>query len=104
LAGVKLGATGRVVVREAKRLPLGRPGVHALPPGQAHAVSSAAEAASLHAFHLGMAIAAVLVAVGGLVGVAWIRNPRAGGDTDDDVHAVDCAGGQLVGINPEAAV
>jgi MFS family permease len=104
LARVKLGATGRVAVREAKRLPLGRPSVHALPPTQAHAVSSAAEAASLHAFHLGMAIAAVLVALGGLIGVAGIRNPHVGGDTADDVRAVDCAGGQLVGINPEPAV
>jgi hypothetical protein len=73
--------------------------VHALPAAQAHALGSAAEQASMYSFHLGMAIAAALVALGGLVGVAGIRNPRARGRAD--VSAADCAGGQLVGINPE---
>jgi EmrB/QacA subfamily drug resistance transporter len=104
LAGTPLSAAAQAAVRQAKRLPLGLPDVHGVPAGQAHAVSAAAQAASLHSFHLGMAIAAVLVAIGGLVGVAGIRNPRT------DVHAVECAGGQLVGMSspeptyePEAA-
>ncbi|MGA2453237.1 MAG: DHA2 family efflux MFS transporter permease subunit [Solirubrobacteraceae bacterium] len=79
LAGVRLGGAATAAVREAKRLPLGRPHVHGVPIGQAHAVSTAAQVASLHAFHLGMAVAAGLVAIGGLVGVAGIRNPRGGG-------------------------
>jgi EmrB/QacA subfamily drug resistance transporter len=95
LAGVRLGPAARAVVAAAKRLPLGRPDVHALAPAQAHALASAAEQASLHSFHLGLAIAAALVAIGGLVGVAGIRNPS------NDVSAAECAGGQLVGINPE---
>jgi EmrB/QacA subfamily drug resistance transporter len=94
LAGVTLGPAARAAVSAAKRLPLGRPDVHALPAAQAHALSSAAEQASLYSFHLGMAIAAALVALGGLVGVAGIRNPR-----DADVHAAECAGGQLVGMS-----
>jgi EmrB/QacA subfamily drug resistance transporter len=99
LVGIRLGAAAQAAVHEAKRLPLGRPHVHGVPPVQAHAVSSAAQAASLHAFHLGMAIAAALVAIGGLVGVAGVRNPRR-----DDVHAAECAGGQLVGVSsPETA-
>lgn len=102
LAGVKLGPAARSAVAAAKRLPLGRPDVHTLAPAQAHALTSAAEQASLHSFHLGMAIAAALVALGGLIGVAGIRNPRA--DTGADVRAVDCAGGQLVGVHPESAV
>jgi len=97
LAGTALGSAARAAVREAKRLPLGRPDVHGMPSAQAHAVRAAAEAASLHSFHLGMAIAAALVAIGGLVGVWGIRNPQV------DVRAADCAGGQLVGINPEPA-
>jgi EmrB/QacA subfamily drug resistance transporter len=97
LSGTALGAAGRAAVAEAKRLPLGRPDVHALAPSQARALTAAAEQASLHSFHVGLAIAAVLVAVGGLVGVAGIRNPQV------DVRAADCAGGQLVGINPEPA-
>ena len=100
LAGTALGGAARAAVREAKRLPLGRPDVEGMPSGQARAVTAAAEAASLHAFHLGMAIAAALVAIGGLVGVAGIRNER------DTVKASECAGGQLVGVShpevPEA--
>jgi EmrB/QacA subfamily drug resistance transporter len=101
LGGATLGSAAREAVSQAKKLPLGRPSLHSLPAIQAHAVSSAANAASLHAFHLGMAVAAVLVAVGGLVGVAGIRNPRTDAPADD-VRAVDCAGGQLVGVSSEA--
>jgi EmrB/QacA subfamily drug resistance transporter len=95
LAGVPLGAAAQAAVREAKRLPLGRPELHGgVPPAQAHAVIAAAEAASLHAFHLGMAIAALLVAIGGLIGAIWIRNQRRA-----SVKASECAGGQLVGVS-----
>ncbi|HXD53173.1 MAG TPA: DHA2 family efflux MFS transporter permease subunit [Solirubrobacteraceae bacterium] len=94
LAGVKLGAAAQAAVREAKRLPLGKPSLHGMPSVQAHAVARAAEGASLHAFHLGMAIAAALVAVGGIVGVLEVRNPRR-----TRVRAADCAAGQLVGIS-----
>jgi EmrB/QacA subfamily drug resistance transporter len=98
LHGKPLGSAGRAAVAAAKRLPLGRPNVHGLPAIQAHALTRAAEQASLHSFHLGLAIAAGLVALGGLVGVAGIRNPRV------DVRAADCAGGQLVGLSsPERA-
>jgi EmrB/QacA subfamily drug resistance transporter len=90
LEGVVLGGAARAAVRAAKRLPLGQPDVHGIPALQAHAVSTAAQAASLHSFHMGMAIAAVLVAIGGLVGASGIRNPRS------EVRAADCAGGQLL--------
>jgi EmrB/QacA subfamily drug resistance transporter len=92
LAGTPLGAGARELVRVAKRLPLGRPNVSGLPAAQAHALRTAAEQASLHSFHLGMAIAAALVAIGGLVGVGGIRNPRA------DVSAASSASGQAAGI------
>jgi EmrB/QacA subfamily drug resistance transporter len=97
LHGVALGPAARAAVLAAKRLPLGRPDVQALPLAQAHAVRRAAEAASLHSFHLGLSIAAALVALGGLAGAAGIRNP--GGR----VRAKECAGGQLLGVGPEAA-
>jgi hypothetical protein len=93
LSGVALGAPAQAAVRAAKRLPLGLPDVHALPASQARLVSAAASDASLHSFHLGLAIAAALVAMGGLVGVAGIRNART------DVCAAECAGGQLVGVS-----
>ncbi len=101
LAHTPLGAAARAAIEEAKRLPLGKPSVHGLPASQAHTLTAAAEAASLHAFHVSVAIAAALVAIGGAVGALWIRNP---GQTDP-VKAGDCAGGQLVGVSspPRAA-
>jgi EmrB/QacA subfamily drug resistance transporter len=95
LTGTALGASARAAVKQAKRLPLGRPDVHGLPPAQGRALASAAEHASLHSFHLGMMIAAVLVAAGGVVGVVGIRNPGK------EVRAEDCPGGQLVGASSE---
>ncbi len=94
LAGRPLGPAAHNAVAAAKRLPLGKPSVHGLPPGQARAVASAAEAASVHAFHSGMMISAVLVALGGVVGLVWIRNPSR---EPGDVKAGECPGGQLVG-------
>jgi EmrB/QacA subfamily drug resistance transporter len=91
LTGLRLGPAGRAAVAAAKRLPLGRPDVHTLPAGQARVLTHAAEQASLHSFHVGMAIAAVLLAVGGLIGAAGIRNPRG------VVAAKSCATGQLIG-------
>jgi predicted MFS family arabinose efflux permease len=73
LAGAALGPAARALIRTAERLPLGRPNVSGLPAVQAHALREAAEQASLHSFHLGMAIAAALVAIGGLAGAAGIR-------------------------------
>jgi EmrB/QacA subfamily drug resistance transporter len=96
LHGTPLGGAAQAAAREAKRLPLGQPDVHGVPAAQAHAVSVAAQQASLHSFHLGMMIAAALVALGGVVGVAGIRNPQV------DVHAAECAGGQLVGVSSPA--
>jgi EmrB/QacA subfamily drug resistance transporter len=59
-------------------------------------VAAAVEDASVGAFHVGIGIAAVLVALGGLLGLAGIRNPRR------DVRCEDCPGGQLAG-QPAAA-
>jgi EmrB/QacA subfamily drug resistance transporter len=98
LSGTALGGAATAAVAEAKRLPLGRPSVHGLPTAQAHAVTAAAEGASLHSFHLGLAIAAVLVALGGVVGGLGIRNPRK---QEEEIHARSCAGGQLVGASSE---
>jgi EmrB/QacA subfamily drug resistance transporter len=91
LSGVHLGAAARAAVAAAKRLPLGRPAGSHLPGGQAHAIAHAAENASLHSFHLGMAISAALLAIGGVIGAAGILNARG------DVQAEDCSSGQLVG-------
>jgi predicted MFS family arabinose efflux permease len=52
---------------------------------------------SVGAFHLAMAIAAGLVAIGGIAGLIGIRNPSR------RVEAEGCAGGQLSGAPLEAA-
>ncbi len=93
LAGSMLGGPARAALAQAKRLPLGRPDVHGLPAAQARLLARAAEEASLHSFHLGMVIAAALVAVGGVIGVVGIRNPGR------QVKAVTCPAGQLVGAS-----
>jgi EmrB/QacA subfamily drug resistance transporter len=97
LSGTKLGEAARTAVTAAKKLPLGRPDVRGLPTAQARALTQAAEQASLHSFHLGLAIAAVLVAVGGIAGWFGIRNPPR----PETIHAKRCSGGQLVGASSE---
>jgi EmrB/QacA subfamily drug resistance transporter len=91
LASTPLGPSARAAAAAAKRLPLGQPEVAGLPPGQAHALTRAAEAASVHGFHLGMAIAALLLAIGGAIGAIGIRNPRG------RITAAECPTGQLIG-------
>jgi hypothetical protein len=97
LAHVPLGTAGRTAVEQAKKLPLGLPEAQALPAAQARALRLAAEQASVHSFHLGLAIAAVLLAAGGLVGALGIRNPRG------RVRAEECPQGQFVGVGSQAA-
>ncbi|MGA9285792.1 MAG: MFS transporter [Solirubrobacteraceae bacterium] len=97
LAGRPLGPPAKAAVAEAKRLPLGRPDTNGLLRVQARTITQAADVASLDSFHLGMGIAAFLVAVGGMVGAIGVRNPRR------VVSAEDCEGGQLVGAALDAA-
>ncbi len=59
-------------------------------------LAQASEEASVTAFHLGLAISAGLVALGGLAGLA-IRNPRR------EVKCEECAGGQLAGAPQDTA-
>jgi EmrB/QacA subfamily drug resistance transporter len=63
----------------------------------ADGVMAAERAASVDSFRFGIGIAAVLVAIGGVLGLVGIRNPRR------RVEAADCGGGQLVGSPREAA-
>ena len=55
------------------------------------AVAEDVESASNHAFHVGIGISAALVALGGVLGLAGIRNPRRA------VRCEECAGGQFAG-------
>jgi hypothetical protein len=51
----------------------------------------------VHAFHVGIGISATFVALGGIVGLVGIRNPRR------TVPCADCPGGQLAGQPIDAA-
>ncbi len=61
------------------------------------AATPAIAAASVHAFHVGIWIAAALVGAGGLLGLLGIRNPRR------EVSCEACAGGQIEGQPLELA-
>jgi EmrB/QacA subfamily drug resistance transporter len=95
LTGVRLGAAARAALAQARRLPLGLPDVHGVPAAQARALTLAAQHASLHGFHVGMAIAAALLAAGGVAGTGGIRNRHGA------VTAEHCSAGQLVGTGKE---
>jgi hypothetical protein len=85
------------VLEEAKKQPLASVEVRGAPPAVQQEVAAASEAASVTAFRVGIGIATVLVALGGLLGLAGIQNPQR------RVEAEDCPGGQLAGVPGEAA-
>jgi predicted MFS family arabinose efflux permease len=87
LAGVRLSAQARAALAQARGQTLAR-----VDPARAGvAAADAVQSASVHAFRVGMGISVSLVALGGLLGLAGIRNPRR------VVRCEDCAGGQLAG-------
>jgi EmrB/QacA subfamily drug resistance transporter len=87
LVGRSLSPAARAAVVRARSQTLAR----VSPTVAGPAVSRAVQSASVHAFDVGIGIAATLVAFGGLLGLAGIRNPRR------PVRCEDCAGGQLAG-------
>jgi hypothetical protein len=70
--------------------------IKGVPPAVARRVERSARDASVSAFRVGMAISALLVGLGGVLGLAGIRNPRR------KVSAEECPGGQLAGHPREA--
>jgi len=93
LAGVRLSTAARAALAQAHRSTLAR-----VDPARTGAqVADAVESASVEAFRVAIGISAVLVALGGVVGLVGIRNPRR------IVRCEDCAGGQLAGQPVDAA-
>jgi hypothetical protein len=84
-------------IKDAEKQPLARVSVPNAPPRVRARIEQVSEDASVDAFRLAIGIATVLVALGGLLGLAGIVNPRR------EVKACDCPGGQLVGATAEAA-
>jgi EmrB/QacA subfamily drug resistance transporter len=84
-------------IEEAERQPLARVEVTDAPPGVRAEVARASRDSSVDAFRLAIAIGTGLVALGGVLGLVGIVNPRR------EVKACDCPGGQLVGATTEAA-
>jgi len=83
----QLSPAAQTAVAQARRQTLAR-----VDPARAGSeISRAVQSASVHAFHVGIGISSTLVALGGLLGIAGIRNPRRA------VRCEDCAGGQLAG-------
>jgi len=92
-----LSPAGQAVVREAKERTLARADVSGLPRVEAAEVARATEAAAVSAFHTGMGISAALVGLGGVLGIALVRNPRR------EVRCAGCPGGQLAGAPADVA-
>ncbi len=87
LIGVRLTAVARGALVQARKESLAR--VDRAQAGSQ--VSLAVQSASVHAFHVAIEISASLVALGGMLGLVGIRNPRR------EVRCEDCSGGQLAG-------
>ncbi len=93
LAKRTLSPAAQAAVAQARQQTLAR-----ADPSRAGAdVADAIQAASVHAFHVGIGISATLIALGGLLALAGIRNPRR------VVPCADCPGGQLAGQPLDAA-
>jgi EmrB/QacA subfamily drug resistance transporter len=86
-----------LAIDEAEQQPLARVSVDEGPPAVRARLEAVSLEASVDAFHTAIGIATGLVALGGLLGLAGIVNPRR------KVKACDCPGGQLVGATAEAA-
>jgi EmrB/QacA subfamily drug resistance transporter len=78
-------------LEEGREQPLSVVEVQGVPEEVAASVRDGAEDASVAAFRVGVGIATALVALGGILGLVGIRNPRR------RVAAADCPGGQFAG-------
>jgi EmrB/QacA subfamily drug resistance transporter len=92
-----LAPASRAAIARAKRQPLGSPSLRGVPANERVPLRETFADASVHAFRVADVIAAVLVASGGLIALAGIRNPRR------TVAAELCPAGALCGASQELA-
>ncbi len=76
LGAAPLSPLAAKVVEDAKAQPLAVPGVKRLPPGEAQRLEAASVDASTSAFHLGVAIAGLLMIAGGVASGFGIEDPK----------------------------
>ncbi|MFN2617049.1 MAG: MFS transporter [Thermoleophilaceae bacterium] len=84
-------------LRRVERQPLSRVSPRGVTPGERAAVARGSERASVSSFRLALGVSAGLVALGGVLGLAGIRNPKR------RVQCSGCPGGQFAGAPAEAA-
>jgi hypothetical protein len=82
----------RAALKRARDAPLAPAATTGLSPREAAIVRAQVKDASVSGFHLGVGVGAALVALGGLLGAAGLRNPSSAGE------GRGCAGGQLTGV------
>jgi EmrB/QacA subfamily drug resistance transporter len=75
-AGQQLSAEASAAIDSAKEQPLSGGDVGDVPEAEAAALDSDIVASSESAFHLGMAIGALLMAIGGAISLLGVRNPE----------------------------
>ncbi len=91
LADRDLSPPAQRSVTEARERSLGRPDLGGVPPGERSAVASAVTRSSVAAFHTGVGVGGVVVALAGVIAAVGLRGPRR------RVRATDCPGGNIVG-------
>jgi EmrB/QacA subfamily drug resistance transporter len=86
---------GRVAISRAKRQPLVAASLEGVHPGERALLRAAFDDASVHAFRVADAIAAIFVVSGGLIAFAGVRSPRRA------AAAALCPAGALCGASQE---
>ena len=93
----RLGPAGRAAVVRSERQPLGGVPLTSVPASERSRVRAITDDASVHAFRVADAVAALLTACGGLISLVGIRTPRR------RVAAEECPAGALCGASGDLA-